>query len=205
MRALGTTAVIFAMGASLAHAQVGRVAGTIADEEGRPVKAATIVAENREQAPSTFTSSSDSKGRFSILGMRRGIWTFTIQAPGFETAAARVDVVTVKPNPPLNVRLAKSAAPSRPGPLAGIDGRELQRQIEAAERLAASNQLDTAAAAYREILTRVPALTSIYLRLGSLHEARSDPGAALSAYQRLIELEPDNAAARSAVDRLSKQ
>lgn len=205
MRALGASGLIFVMSASLAHAQIGRVAGTVTDEEGRPVKGATIVAENREQAPSTFTSSSDSRGRFSILGMRRGIWTFTIQAPGFETTAARLDVVSVKPNPPLNVRLEKAAAPARPGPLAGIDVRDVQLRIDAAEKLAASNELAAAVEAYGEILTRVPALTSIYLRLGSLHEARNDLAAALSAYRRLAELEPGHAAVRSAIDRLSKQ
>lgn len=205
MRALGASGLVFVLCASVAHAQIGRVAGTITDEEGRPVKGATIVAENREQAPSTFTSSSDPKGRFSILGLRRGIWIFTIQAPGFETTAARLDVVTVKPNPPLNVRLEKAAALARPGPMTGIDVREVQRRIDAAEKLAASNELGAAVAVYREILDRVPALTSIYLRLGSLHEARNDPAAALSAYQRLAELEPGNAAARSAIDRLNKQ
>ena len=205
MRALAASGLIVVACASVAHAQIGRVAGTIADAAGRPVKGATIVAENREQAPSTFTSSSDSKGRFSILGMRRGIWTFTIQAPGFESVSTRLDVVTVKPNPPLNVRLEKAAAPARPGPMTGIDVRDVQRQIDAAEKLASSNELAAAVDAYRQILDRVPALTSIYLRIGALHEARNDPVGALSAYRRLVELEPDHAAARAAIDRLSKQ
>src|SRR5688500_15764442 len=109
MRAPVAGACVSLLFATVVHAQIGRVAGTITDEDGRPVKGATIVAENPDQAPSTFTSSSDSRGRFSILGMRRGAWTFTIQAPGFEATSTRMDVVTVRPNPPLNVRLERAA------------------------------------------------------------------------------------------------
>lgn len=188
-----------------ARAQVGRVAGTITDDEGRPIKGATVTAENRELAPSTFTSSSDAKGRFSILGMRRGIWTFTIQAPGFEPTAARIDVVTTRPNPPLNVQLIKGTTPLPPGPLAGIDVKEVQRRIDAAESLAASGDHKRALAEYQQLLTRVPALTSVYLRIGALHERLNDPAAALAAYERLVALDPANASARSAIERLGKQ
>jgi carboxypeptidase family protein len=205
MRALAAGVLVWMLSCDVAHAQIGRVAGTITDEDGRPVKGATIVAENREQSPSTFTSSSDSKGRFSILGMRRGTWTFTIQAPGFEGASTRLDVVTVRPNPPLNVRLERAAVAAGPGPLAGVDARDIQRQIDAAEGRAASGDVTAAIGAYREILKRVPALTSIYLRIGALLEARGDVSSALAEYRRLAELEPDNVAARGAVSRLSKQ
>jgi carboxypeptidase family protein len=204
MRALVAAGFVFMLCAGVAHAQIGRVAGTITDGDGRPVKGATIVAENREQVPSTFTSSSDAKGRFSILGMRRGTWTFTIQAPGFEVISTRLDVVTVRPNPPLTVRLERAAVPARPGPLTGVDVREMQRHIDAAETLATSGDLAGALGAYKEILSRVPALTSIHLRLGALHESRNDPSSALSEYRRFIALEPENAAARSAIARLSK-
>ena len=193
------------LGVADARAQVGRVAGTITDDEGRPIKGATVTAENREQAPSTFTSSSDAKGRFSILGMRRGVWTFTIQAPGFEPTAGQVDVVTTRPNPPLNVRLIKGVTPLPPGPLAGMDVKEIQRRIDAAESLAASGDYKRALAEYQQLLTRIPALTSVYLRIGALHERLNDPAAALAAYERLVTLDPANASARSAIERLGKR
>lgn len=205
MRALGAGAVLWMLCASVAHAQIGRVAGTITDEDGRPVKGATIVAENRDQAPSTFTASSDARGRFSMLGMRRGTWTFTIQAPGFDGVSTKLDVVTVRPNPPLNVRLERATAAAGLGPLSSVDARELQRRIDAAEAHATGGDWPAAIAAYREILERVPTLTSIHLRIGSLHEAQKDPQSALAAYRRLAELEPSNGAAQAAIRRLSGQ
>jgi hypothetical protein len=205
MRALLAGALLIGLFATTADAQIGRVAGTIRDEDGRPVKGATIVAENREQVPSTFTSSSDSNGHFSILGMRRATWRFTIQAPGFEPASTQLDVVTVKPNPPLNVRLERTLAPVRPGPLSEVDLRALQRQIDTAEIHAVSGDPARAIAVYRELLARVPALTSIYLRIGALHEARRDSASALAEYKLLLELEPGNGSAQAAIERLSRQ
>ena len=188
-----------------ARAQIGRVAGAITDEDGRPIKGASVVAENRDQAPSTFTSTSDARGRFSILGLRRGSWLFTIQAPGFETMTTRLDVVTTRPNPPLNVELQKGSAPAPPGPLAGLDAKDLLKRIEAAAALEASGNYAGALAAYRELLTRAPALTSTYLAIGSLHERLGETAAALESYRRLAQLDPSNASAKAAVERLQGQ
>ncbi len=188
-----------------AHAQIGRVAGTITDADGRPIKGATVIAENRDQAPSTFTSTSDARGRFSVLGLRRGLWVFTIQAPGFETIATRVDVVTTRPNPPLNVELPKGSASVAPGPMAGVDAKDLLWRIDAAVALEASGNHAAALAAYRELLTRAPALTSTYTAIGALHERLGDKDAAMQAYKRLLELDPQNVSARAAIDRLERR
>ena len=187
-----------------AHAQLGRVAGTVSDGDGRPLKGATITAENRDQSPSTLTSSSDARGRFSILGMRPGIWIFTIHSPGFETAAHRREVATTRPNPSLHVQLLRGSVPAPPGPLVGIDGKEIQRRIDAAETLENAGEHSAALARYRDLLARVPALTSIYLRIGAINEQAGDSTAAIDAYNRLLELEPDNARAQSALKRLGR-
>jgi hypothetical protein len=191
--------------ATVVRAQVGRVAGSVTGEDGRPVHGATITAHNPDQAPSTYVSTSDAKGRFGILGLRRGSWVFTIQAPGFEGVSARVDVVTTRPNPPLNVKLARGAAPAAPGPLAGVDARDIQQRIDEAASLAGSGDYRGALAAYRELVRRVPALTAVHLEIGRLHERLNDKESALAAYRRLLELEPANAGAQTAIERLAAQ
>jgi hypothetical protein len=201
---LAGAAAVCALLASPASAQIGRVAGTILDETGRPVKGATITAENREHTPSTFTSTSDEKGRFSVLGLRRGAWVFTVQAAGFEPARSTVDVVTIRPNPPLTVRLVKGSAPAAASRLGGIDAREIQRRIEAADALEASGDLDGAVAAYRDLAARVPSLTSVYLRIGAILERKPDAPGARAAYERLLELEPSNTRAQAAIARLQR-
>jgi tetratricopeptide (TPR) repeat protein len=204
-RALVLYIVSLVLIAAEAGAQIGRVAGTITDDAGRPVKGATITAENRDQSPSTLTSSSDGKGRYSLLGMRRGIWIFTIQAPGFQSASHRVEIVTTRQNPPLDVQLVKGSTPALLGPLAGIDMKEVQRRIEAAEALDKAGDYAGALAAYRDLLARVPALTSIHLRMGAIHERAGDTAAAVAAYKRFLELEPTNGRAQSALERLKSR
>src|SRR6516162_3674134 len=70
---------------SIAHpavAQVGRVNGLVKSEDGQALKGVTITAENSDIGQS-LTATSDDKGRFVIIGLRSGVWSFTAQAPGF--------------------------------------------------------------------------------------------------------------------------
>ncbi|MBI2835412.1 MAG: carboxypeptidase regulatory-like domain-containing protein [Acidobacteria bacterium] len=64
-------------------AQAGRVGGVVKDEADQPIKGATVRAENPAASPSTFTTTTDAKGRFSIIGLKGGEWTFTAEAPGY--------------------------------------------------------------------------------------------------------------------------
>jgi hypothetical protein len=194
-------AVALLLGASPAHAQVARVAGTVTDEEGRAIKGATVTAENPDHTPSTLTSSTDDKGRYSMIGFRLGVYKFTIRAQGYETAAVDVRVVTVRPNPPLNARLKKTSVPA-PGPAASLDVQDVQRRIDQAETLAAAGDVDGAVRAYRELASRVPVLTSVHLRIGALLEGKGETAAARAAYEHLLKLEPGNTRARAAIERL---
>ena len=60
-----------------AAAQTGRVGGTVKDQNGQPIKGATVLAENPQASPSSFTATTDDKGRFSIIGLRSGTWKIT--------------------------------------------------------------------------------------------------------------------------------
>jgi hypothetical protein len=185
-----------------AGAQVVRVAGTIRDESGRPIRGATIVASNPDHSPSTLTASSDERGRFGIIGFRRGAWTFTIEAPGFERAEIERLIAPGRSNP-LDVQLRRGQAPPPPPPLAGVRASDVQQEIDGAEKAAAEGDLESAIAAYEALGRRVPALTLVHLRLGELHERAGDPARALDAYRRLAAGEPGHAAARAAIARLA--
>src|SRR5207237_10693378 len=104
-------ALLVAAFAVSAVAQTGRVGGTVKDEAGQAIKGATITAENPIASPSSFTATTDDKGRFSIIGLRSGQWTFMVQAPGFAPEGTRMNVQTIgQPNPPIEFKLNKRAA-----------------------------------------------------------------------------------------------
>jgi tetratricopeptide (TPR) repeat protein len=191
---------------SAASAQVSliaRVAGTVRDEGGKPIAGATIIATNPNQTPTTLTASSDDKGRFAILGLRRGSWTFAISAPGFKTTQVSGNVQTAKPNAPINVTLSRGT-PAASGPAPTITVAELQEAIDAAETSASNGDLDSAIKGYRDVVAKVPGLTTGYLRLGGLLEKKGDGGGALEAYQQVLKIEPGDARAVAAVARLSR-
>lgn len=183
----------------------GRVVGTVRNQDAQTVKGATITAFNPNGAPSTTTTTSDAKGRFSFLGLRGGEYTFTVEAPGYEAFQTKANIRMLGTNPVLDVMLkaAPEVAPS--GPFATVDLAALQERLdEAAEREKAGN-IDEAIAIYREIATRLPALTMVRLQLGMLHERKQDVPAATADYQAVLKSDPSNAKARAALARLSPQ
>jgi Flp pilus assembly protein TadD len=181
--------VAFAGGAS---AQTGRVGGTVKDEASQPIKGATVTAENPNASPSSFTATTDDRGRFSIIGLRSGGWTFTAQAPGFAPESGRMNVQTIgSPNPPLGFTLKKGAG----GPssaLGGMAAKDLQAELAAADLLFNGQKWDEAIAAYRAIMTKAPALSVINLQIAAAHRNKKEYDSAIAAYNELLKADPNN-------------
>ena len=101
-----------------AAAQTGRIGGQVKDAQGgQPLKGATITAENPAASPSSFTATTDDKGRYSIIGLKTGTWKITASAPGFQPSSGQVPVRSLgAPMPPVDFALA----PARPAPPARL-------------------------------------------------------------------------------------
>jgi len=99
------------------------------------------------------------------------------------------------------VRLARTAAPVAL-PLDGIKASDIQQRIDRAESLAASGDLDGAIAAWRDVLARIPALTSVRLQLATLYERKSEPERAIAEYEQLLKDDPGNAKALASLQKL---
>ena len=202
-RALAVLAIL-ALAPAIAAAQ-GHVAGTIRDASGRPVKGATITAENPNFATIAITTTSNEKGRYSFLGLRGGTWTFTVQAPGFVLQKQQVTTRASGTNAAIDFQLQPEPDAAPPGPMAGVDVKALQQQLAKASQLEQAGRLDESIATYREILDRVPALTTVHLQLGALFEKRRDTASAIAEYQAMLKADPANTKARAALDRLARQ
>src|SRR5690349_8245294 len=138
-------AMLIAASAAVASAQTGRVGGQVKDEGGQPIKGATVTAENPSASPSSFTATTDDKGRFSIIGLRSGQWTFTAQAPGFAPESGKLVVQTIgSPNPPLTFTLKKGGGPAAASALGGMAAKDLQAELAAADASFNAKQWDDA-------------------------------------------------------------
>ena len=186
-------AVIVVSCALSAAAQTGRVGGTVKDEAGQPIKGATITAENPSASPSSFTATTDDKGRFSIIGLRTGSWTFSAQAPGYGPETGRLNVQTIgAPNPPLTFTLKKGGGAAPAGALGGLAAKDLQAELAAADALYNAQKWDDAIAAYRGILTKAPSLSVFNLQIAAAYRNKKDYDSAIAAYNELLKTDPAN-------------
>jgi TolA-binding protein len=186
-----------------APAQTGRVGGVVKSTDGKPIKGATVKAQNPSVSPSEFTASSDDRGRWSMIGLRSGAWKFTAEAPGFQPQSGSAQVRTIgAPNPPLEFTLAPSVAAGPPGLT-----KEVQAELKTADDLRNIGQFDQAIAAYQAVKAKNPSLTMINMVIGAAYRQKaakeSDKAArqaafdqAIATYGEMLKADPNNERAR---------
>jgi Flp pilus assembly protein TadD len=178
---------------STASAQTGRVGGTVKDESGQPVNRATVTAENPNASPNSFTATTDDKGRFSIIGLKSGRWTFTAQAPGFGPETGQLQVSTIgTPNPPLVFTLKKGGGGPASGALGGMAAKDLQADLANADLLYNQSKWDESIAAYRAIIAKAPSLSVINLQVAAAYRNKKEYDNAIAAYNDLLKSDPNN-------------
>jgi len=189
----GLAAFLIAACAAAAFAQTGRVGGTVKDDTGQPIKGATITAENPDASPSSFTATTDDKGRFSMIGLKKGTWRVIAQAPGFAPEAGNLPVNTIgAPNPPVTFTLKKGGSAAPTSALGGASAKDIQADLAAAEQAYNAQQWDDAITKYRAIMAKSPALNVINLQIAAAYRNKKDFDGAIAAYNELLKTDPTN-------------
>lgn len=188
------SAILTVLVASEAAAQPGRIGGVVKDDKGEAIKGATITAEN-ENIGSSFTATTDDKGRFTIIGLRAGTWRFFAQSPGFAPEGGEMAVRTGSPNPPITFALRRTG-PGWIGAMAGIAAKDIQSDLTAADAFFNQKKWDEAISAYRAIANRTPALSVVNLQIAAAYRNKKDYDGALAAYNALLAIDPNNEKAK---------
>jgi tetratricopeptide (TPR) repeat protein len=198
-----SVAVVILCLAAPAVAQTGRVGGVVKTTDGKPIKGATVKAQNPNFAPGEFTATSDDKGRWSMIGLRSGPWKFTAEAPGFQAQSGTANVRTIgAPNAPLEFTLAPGVPVGPPGLSS-----EVQAELKAADDLRNTGQFDQAIAAYNAIRAKNPSLTLINMVVGGAYRQKAAKETdkavrqasfdrALAAYQEMLKADPNSERAK---------
>jgi len=187
------TALFVGTLAASAAAQTGRVGGVVKDEAGNPIKGATVTADNPGASPSSFTATTDDKGRFSIIGLKSGRWSFSAQAPGFAPETGQLNVSTIgAPNPPLTFTMKKGGTASPTSALGGATPKDLQADLQNADQLYNAQKYDESIAAYRQIIAKAPALSVINLQIAAAYRNKKEYDNAIAAYNDLLKADPTN-------------
>ena len=200
-RCILTAGLVTCMAASSA-AQGGQVRGIVKDMEGNGIPGATVTAESLASARS-LTGTTNDTGRFAFISLRRGQWQFVIQADGFISVqgfasirgAGRANSVEFT----METDVFNPLAPAT-GVLAGLRVSELVESLDEADGLFDRAEYDAAIDAYRSILERAPALTSVTLQIGHAFREKQEPDQALAAYRTVLDADPSNVEASLAID-----
>lgn len=202
MLRLSAVATLLVSLAAPAAAQSARAAGTVRDTSGKPIKGATIRAVNPDAIPPEATAISNADGRWAMIGLRSGTYTFSAEAPEFFPMRAEAPTRTAN-NPPINFVLARD-----PGPVPGALTNNIQGQIDAAHALREQGRFDQALAAYQDIRTKNPKLTHVNMVIGDTYRVRAqkeaDPAArralldqAIASYDEVLKADAAHLAARA--------
>ena len=139
VRASLLAAVLSIALAASAAAQIGRLTGIVKDDHGDPVKGATIIAENPDASPTSFTASTDEKGRIGIIGLKSGVWQMRAGAPGYSSDGGEMNV-RAGANPNITFTLQKLIVP--PSALGTTTPKDIQAALAGADALYNNQQWD---------------------------------------------------------------
>lgn len=180
--------------ASRAAAQTGRLTGVVRDETGEEIRGAIVTTETTDTSAIRQTTATDERGRFFLLFTRSGVWTLTVESPGFQGVKIQVPLKIGAQTPTIEIKLDKRfETPEAFGALAGVDSRGLSQQLTAAAALIDAGQYDKAIAAYRDIKTRTPVLTSVSIQIGKAYIGKKSYVEAEAAFQELLKADAGDA------------
>jgi tetratricopeptide (TPR) repeat protein len=181
---------------AVAQGRADHVPGVVRDEDGTPVKGATVVAVNPKATPHLFATTTDSEGNFYLSGLTAGPWTFTAVAQGYVATEQAVLLEKGGTVPAIEMTIRKRdwqpPPPLRDGRLAGVDLFRLMTELQNADALLRARQYDQAIAIYERVLVQAPALTHANLAIGDACRQKKDLARAAAAYRHVLAAEPGN-------------
>lgn len=107
---ISTSIVLLLVVATAALAQVrgrARLQGVVTDPDGKPIAGATVTVAIAGEQTKPIVVKTDSKGKWSALGLTNGTWNIDIAAEGFEPSKGSAAVSEYQLAPPIKTSLAR--------------------------------------------------------------------------------------------------
>lgn len=156
----GTFVVALALAAGTLSAMgqawkgMGRMAGKVVDEDGKPIEGVVVQA-FLPVADARVEAKTNKKGEWSIGGIARGDWQIEFAKDGYESFQATVSIAELTRLPPMNVTLKKAAPVVDPNV-------EIREGFEKAAALMQQKQFGAARAIYEDLLGRFPQVHQLH-------------------------------------------
>ena len=190
-------ALLLLLGAATLGAQDwkgrGRLQGIVTDAEKNPVQGAKVTLYLGEEGQGPEPIYTDKKGRWSILGLATGDWSFVIEAEGFKAAEGVINVISESIGPGQTLRVTLNPIPKEileaaegPDPRAIIErGNALLMEQKYAEARA---EYEKAIAEIEEVEYHLPILRAI----ANTYYAEGQADEAIATLKKALTINPDD-------------
>ncbi len=162
----------------------GRIYGIVKDKEGKPIEGAKITATYLKSTIVKRIVTSDKKGKWSIIGMGSGNWSFLIEAKGYKPVEVVRNIKQLSLNKPILVNLEKSEA-------AKIEkgNKEFVAKIQEADSLLKEKKYEEALKIYLELYKNNPQIDTLLYNIGNCYKFSGDYDNALKYFNELLQKE----------------
>ena len=178
-----TLAVLLTSAAAAQSRGNATLSGKIVDEQGQPVADAHVEAVMVGETE-RVSAKSDKKGEWRIRNLAEGQWRLEVGKEGLERNHQVIEIRNSKV-PPVNVTLAKQAAPADPTV-------EINKGVAEAAVLAQGGKIAEARKIYEDLLVKFPSVYQIHGLIARTYAVENQPAKALEHLNIALEKEPAN-------------
>jgi len=181
----------------------GRLRGEVRDDAGNPIEGAKIVAQHLKYR-TIFTSESDNKGNWAVMGLGTGNFRITASKEGYGTVSHEMSISQFsKQNPPLGITLKKIQVAEMNMP--AIQGEGSLVLFEEGTELFNQKKYAEAAAKFEEFVGENPTVFQVNINIGNCYREMGEYDKAIGAFTKILEkvkeekgsIEGDESAARA--------
>ncbi len=193
-RFLAALAFLAALVALPALAQsTGTIRGKIVDDKGEALSDAVVRLEFQGGVNRKHETKSNKKGQFTQVGLSPGPYAITVTKEGFQPVKFDQRVGLGDPTTLQDIKMVSGQAAAGAGGGTAADTNQAAMVGAFKKGMEAFNagDLDTAEAAYKEVLVKDPSRHEAYHNLGLIYSRKKDLPAAEAAFGKALELKPD--------------
>jgi len=189
-RSARRAAIILALGmAGVAHAQewrgMGRVAGKVVDEQGKPIEGVTVKAMLSAAGNRGPEVKSNRKGEWAVSGIARGDWAIDFVKEGYESKNVAVSVSESTRLPPMDIAMKKAA------PVVDANA-EIKEKLTAAAGLMTAKKFAEARAIYTDLSARYPEVTQFEPLIARAYYGEGNKEKAIEHLRSALAKDPNN-------------
>lgn len=165
---------------------VGRMRGTVKDEDGNFLAGASVEIIWHKDQKIKRKSKTDKKGRFSFAGLAGGNWQVFVKHEGYREGQQMAVIQQVSVNPPVNVILRKPSAEV-------VEKKKLDKAtklVDEGKALFAQAKFDEALEKFKEFLEKEPDFYQTHLLIGNCYKEKSEFDKAMTEYKAALEKAP---------------